>query len=688
MTNAHIDTLTPQQKQSAAEANDCRKEETMKQSKLTALYERLSREDGDNAESQSIATQKAILEKYAEQNGLTPYRHFSDDGFSGKDFDRPAFQEMLAEIEKGNIGAVCVKNLDRFGRSYLESGLYRESFRKMGVRFIAVNDAIDTAQGEDDFTPFREVINEFYLREYSKKVKAAYQSRGMAGKPTASLPPYGYLKSVEDKHKWVKDPEAAEVVKRIFQLTMDGKGPYQICCILEDDKVLTPGAYLKEKGVGLHKSYDFPNPYKWHSTTVINILKKKEYLGHTVNFKSKKNSYKDKKNHYVPESEWVIFENTHEAIIDPVTFENVQRLRSNIKRRPDGWGYVHPLTGLVWCADCGAKLYVHRIYNGKDMPVYVCGNSTKTARDFNWHCTGHRITAERLMTLVAETLREVTKYAREDKAAFTKSVQETLTAKQADEIKAHKKQLAKLTRRAADLETLYKKIYEDSALGKLPEKMFSSLAAEYESEQAGLEMQIPELQAAIDRFNDGSDRAARFIELVKRYENFDDMTTAMLNEFVEKIVVHERDAKGCVDTEQKVDIYLNFIGEYQIPQEPIDPALLAEQEEANRKKLAKREKQHQKYLSLKASGKLAEYEQRTKEKRAAGIPPRKMARTPEEKAARDIARSEYNKEYGRKRWAKIRAEREAQQAAAALLQTTIHEIKPDQSGESEVKKTA
>jgi len=631
----------------------------MKQSKLTALYERLSREDGDNQESNSIQTQKQILEKYAEQNGMTPYRHFSDDGFSGKDFERPAFQEMLTEIEQGNIGAVCVKNLDRFGRAYLESGLYREMFRKMGVRFIAVNDNIDSALGDDDFTPFREVINEFYLREYSKKVKAAYQSRGMAGLPTNNIPPYGYLKSPEDKHKWVKDPEAAEVVKRIYQLTMDGKGPYQICCILEDEKTLCPGAYLQQKGTGLFKSHAFPNPYHWSSSTICGILKKKEYLGHTVNFKSKKNSYKDKKNVYVPESEWVIFENTHEQIIDPVTFENVQRLRSNVKRRPDGWGYIHPLTGLVFCADCGAKLYVHRIYNGKDFPMYVCGNSTKTAKA-EWKCSGHRIAAERLMELVAETLREVTKYARIDRAAFIKSVQETLTAKQSDEIKAQKKQLAKLTKRAAELETLYRKIYEDNALGKLPEKRFAALAAEYEGEQERIEKELPELQEAIDRFADGSDRAARFIELVKRYENFDDISTIMLNEFIEKIVVHERDTKGCIDTEQQVDIYLNFIGEFSVPQEAVDPAILAAQEEEKRKKEKRREQLHQNYLRLKAAGKIAEYEQRAAEKRAAGIPPRPKAKTPEEKAARDIRRKELQKEYGRRRTERERAKREVQ----------------------------
>ena len=288
----------------------------MSRVKLTALYERLSKDDGDSSqESNSIATQKRILESYAEQNGLTPYRHWSDDGFSGKDFSRPAFREMLAEIEAGNIGAILVKNLDRFGRSYLESGLYREKFRQLGVRFIAIGDGIDSAKGEDDFTPFREVINEFYVKQYSDKIKAAFRSRGMSGKHTSSYPPYGYLKSSEDKHQWVVDSEAAEIVKRIYAMTLDGMGPYQIACTLEAEKLLIPAAYLATKGAGLHQHKVFENPYHWGSSTICAILKKREYLGHTVNFKSKKDSYKDKKNHYVPESEWVIFENTKEPIL-------------------------------------------------------------------------------------------------------------------------------------------------------------------------------------------------------------------------------------------------------------------------------------------------------------------------------------------------------------------------------------
>jgi DNA invertase Pin-like site-specific DNA recombinase len=596
----------------------------MKQPRTTALYERLSREDGDNQESNSIATQKRILENYAEQCGMAPYRHFSDDGYSGKDFQRPAFEEMYAEIMSGTIGAVVVKNLDRFGRAYLESGLYREMFRKMGVRFIAVNDGIDTAHGEDAFTPFREVINEFYVSEYSKKIKAAFRSRGMAGKHTASIAPYGYLKSPEDKNQWVVDPEAADVVKRIFRLTMEGKGPYQICCILQADKVKIPGVHLAEKGIGLHKNHVFENPYRWSSTTVISILKKKEYLGHTVNFKSKKDSYKDKKNHYVPESEWVIFEDTHEPIIDKETFDNVQRIRANVKRRPDGWGYVHPLTGLVYCSDCGGKLYCHRTYNGKNQPQYVCGNYTKI--DSEKRCmSGHRIDAATLMKLIADTLRGIAEYAKTDRAAFTQSVQEKMATEQTKNVKEQRRRLTKLRRRAAELETLIRKTYEDNALGKLPDRRYAALSEQYEQEQEVTAAEITELQSAIERYEDDRGRASKFIELVGRYDDFTEMTTQMLNEFVEKIIVHERDRKGAIYTDQKVEIHLNFIGEYKVPKEPPDPAEEARREEEKRKADTRRDRLHENYLRRKESGKQKEYERRYNERRRAQYAKRKAA---------------------------------------------------------------
>jgi DNA invertase Pin-like site-specific DNA recombinase len=616
-----------QQKQCAANVQDCPKQEEVMSIKLTALYERLSRDDGDDTkDSCSIATQKRILEEFAEKNGLTPYKHWVDDGVSGKDFNRPAFQEMLAEIEKGNIGTVCVKNLDRFGRSYLESGLHREMFRKAGVRFIAVGDNIDSSLGEDDFLPFREVINEFYVREYSKKIKAAFKSRGMNGMPMTSTPPYGYLKDPQDKHKWLVDEEASAIVKRVFQMTLDGLGPYQICVALEAEKVKTPGAYLAEKGAGLHQHHIFENQYHWTSTTVCGILKKREYLGHTVNFKSKKESYKDKRNKYVPESEWIVFENTHEPIIDQVTFDNVQRIRGNIKRRPDGWGYVHPLSGLLRCADCGAKLYVQRICNGKDKPYYTCYNYRRVPVAVECP-TPHRIDADKVIELIGTTLRELVKYAKTDKAEFQKHVQETLASQQTDEVKTKKKKLTVCKKRAAELETLFRRIYEDNTLGKLDDKRYNSLSESYSAEQQNLEKEIAELSVSVEQFESGKERAGQFTELVKKYEDFNEITTSMINSFIEKIVVHERDRKhGCADYNQQVDIYFNFIGEFSLPLIEEPKVILSEEEQAAfDKKQATKERLRANYLKRKESGAYQAYREKYEPKRKARMEEKKAA---------------------------------------------------------------
>jgi DNA invertase Pin-like site-specific DNA recombinase len=593
--------------------------------KITALYERISKEDGDKPESCSIETQKRMLEEYAEQNGLTPYRHWTDEGWSGKDFQRPAIQDMLAQIEAGNIGAVVVKELDRFGRAYIESGLYREMFRKAGVRFISLAEGHDSLNGDgDDFTPFREVINEFYLRQYSRKIKAAFKSRGMAGKHTSSCPPYGYLKSPEDKHQWIVDRDVCDIVKRIFALTVEGYGPYQIACMLQEEKVLMPGAYLATKGAGLHQRKTFDNPYHWGSSAICAMLKKREYLGHTVNFKSKKDSYKDKRNHYVPEDEWVVFENTHEAIIDQETFDTVQRLRANVKRRPDGWGYTHPLTGLLYCADCGAKLYVQRINNGKAKPYYTCHNYKRVPAGVNCP-TPHRVDADTVIELVKATLGEIVKFAVSDRAAFAKLVRERLSEKQSGEIKSQKKRLTTVTKRLADLEILQRRIYEDNALGKLPDKRYSEMSEGYDREQSDLEREAAELRTAVDAYIDGNERADRFIKLIAKYENFDELTTAALNELVEKVVVHERDRKGSVQTKQRIDICLAFIGNFELPKPEIDAAVLAEQEEELRRIEERKDRLHRNYLRRKENGRQAEYERKYE--------PLRKARYAEKKAA-------------------------------------------------------
>ena len=348
--------------------------------KITALYERLSRDDELQGESNSIINQKKILEEYASKNNLSNIIHFTDDGISGTQFDRPGFMAMMNGVNQGNIGCIIVKDMSRLGRDYLKVGQCMEILRQKGVRLIAINDNVDSFYREDDFTPFRNIMNEWYARDTSRKIQSTFRSKGESGKHTASTPPYGYIKDEKDKNKWIVDEKAAEIVRRIFNLTMDGAGPYKIAKILEADKIDIPAYHQQKMGYGLHQNKNFEHPYRWCSSTIASILKKQEYLGHTVNFKTRKH-FKDKKSKYVSEDNWLIFENTHEPIIDQETFDNVQRIRGNVKRYPDGWGEYHPLTGLMYCADCGSKMYVHRTNNYKNIPWFVSENGMGVSRE-------------------------------------------------------------------------------------------------------------------------------------------------------------------------------------------------------------------------------------------------------------------------------------------------------------------
>ena len=351
-----------------------------KNEKITALYERLSRDDfgkddDQQRESNSISNQKAMLEEFAARQGFTNIVHFTDDGISGTCFDRPGFLAMMKEVEAGNVEYLCIKDMSRMGRDYLKVGQIMEILRQRGVRLIAINDGVDSARGDDDFTPFRNIMNEYYARDTSRKIRSTFQSKGKSGKHLTGTVIYGYLWN-EARDQWLVDPEAAEVVKRIFAMTIDGYGPYQIASKLKEEKVLIPSAYLARHGEGVNKNKTFKDVYGWGSSTICNILEKREYLGHTINFKTRKH-FKDKKSHYVPEDEWTIFENTHEAIIDQQTFDLVQKIRGNVRRYPDGWGEAAPLTGLLYCADCGGKMYVHRTNNGKRISQYTCSQYTK-----------------------------------------------------------------------------------------------------------------------------------------------------------------------------------------------------------------------------------------------------------------------------------------------------------------------
>lgn len=581
--------------------------------KITALYERLSRDDELEGESNSIVNQKKILEEYASKNNLTNIIHFTDDGISGTQFDRPGFMEMMNGVNTGNIGCIIVKDMSRLGRDYLKVGQCMEILRQKGVRLIAINDNVDSFYREDDFTPFRNIMNEWYARDTSRKIQSTFRSKGESGKHTASTPPYGYIKDEKDKDKWIVDEKAAQIVRRIFNLTMDGAGPYKIAKILEADKIDIPAYHQQKLGYGLHQSKNFEHPYRWCSSTIASILKKKEYLGHTVNFKTRKH-FKDKKSKYVSEDNWLIFENTHEAIIDQETFDNVQRIRGNVKRYPDGWGEYHPLTGLMYCADCGSKMYVHRTNNYKNIPYYVCSNYKKVP--CGMLCpSAHRIKAEVVINLIQETLKDIKNYLNEDNEAFIHSIQNEMEEKEKVEIEKQRVRLINNKSRIQELERLMCRIYEDMILEKIPSSRYEILNSQYETEQRVLSKEIEDLDLAISRYEKETDKTRKFISLISRYENFDELTNTMINEFVEKIIIHERDRKGSQTSKQKIEIYFNFIGNYEVPKEELSEEERLKLEEEERKINERKDRLHQNYLKRKANGKQQEYEERYKARR-------------------------------------------------------------------------
>ena len=585
----------------------------MRNEKITPLYERLSRDDELQGESNSISHQKQMLEEFARRNNLPNPRHFTDDGVSGTRFDRPGFLAMMEEVEAGRVEAIVIKDMSRLGRDYLKVGQVMEILRQRGVRLIAINDGVDSLKGDDDFTPFRNIMNEFYARDTSRKIRSVFKSKGMSGKHLTGTVIYGYLWDEKREH-WLVDEEAAEVVRRIFSLTMEGYGPYQISKLLSEAKVEIPAVHLARFDEGVNRTKPVKDPYGWGSSTIVSILKKREYLGHTVNFKTRKH-FKDKKSHYVDESEWTIFENTHEAIIDQETFDNVQRVRGNARRYPDGFGEAYPLTGLMYCADCGGKMYVHRTYNGKRVPQYTCGQYGKYP--IGSLCpTQHRIKAEAVLTLIADMLRTIAEYSRNDRAEFIRTVQETQTAQQTADISKKRKRLAAAQKRAGELERLICKIYEDNALGKLPDARYEALDAQYAKEQDALNAEITELEKAVTGYEQSRKSAEKFIALIDKYENFDTLTNIMLNEFVEKILVHERARKGSQDTTQEVEIYFNFVGRY-IPPALQPVPLTPEEQEELRKKEERKDRLHQNYLRRKANGKQKEWEERYNAKRKA-----------------------------------------------------------------------
>ena len=560
-----------------------------------------------------------MLEDFARRNGLPNPTHFTDDGISGTRFDRPGFLAMMEEVEAGRVEAIVIKDMSRLGRDYLKVGQVMEILRQRGVRLIAINDGVDSLKGDDDFTPFRNIMNEFYARDTSRKIRSVFKSKGMSGKHLTGTVIYGYLWDEKREH-WLVDEEASEVVRRIFSLTLEGYGPYQIACKLSADRIEIPVVHLARFNEGVNRSKPVKDPYGWGSSTIVNILKKREYLGHTINFKTRKH-FKDKKSHYVSEDEWTIFENTHEAIIDQQTFDLAQKIRSNVRRYPNGWGEAAPLTGLLYCADCGGKMYVHRTNNGKRISQYTCSNYTKVP--CGTLCpTQHRINESAVLTLVSDTLRAIAEYSRNDRTEFIHTVQETQVAQQSADISKKRRRLAAAQKRAGELEKLICKIYEDNALGKLPDTRYKALDAQYAKEQDTLEIEIAELEKAVTGYEQSQKSAEKFIALIDKYENFDTLTNTMLNEFVEKILVHERARKGSQDTTQEIEIYFNFLGRY-IPPSLQPVPLTPEEQEELRKKEERKDRLHQNYLKRKASGAQKRYEDKIKAKKKAEMDAKK-----------------------------------------------------------------
>ena len=522
--------------------------------KWTALYVRLSRDDENEGDGNSIQHQIEILTKYCKDHAISRYQIYKDDGFSGTNFKRPGFLDMIGDIEAGLVNMVIVKDMSRFGRNYLEVGLYTEiRFPEMGVRFIAVNDGVDSDdQMGNDFTPFRNIINEWYAKDTSKKIRAVFRNKGMSGQRLAVNAPYGYIKG-EDGHLLV-DEETAPVVELIFQLCVEGNGPGKIARMLKEREIPTPGTITFQR-TGQTSRYFPDDPCRWNPATVLSILGQDAYLGRTTNFKTTKLSYKSKKTVINSPDKWAVFEGTHEAIIDKETWEIVQKSREH-RRRPTKMGEMGLFSGLAYCADCGAKLYHHRsITLTKEQESYICSNYQSRKK-----CTAHYIRAVVLEQLVLQNLQRVVAYAQEDENEFVRRVMENKTAVQRAEQEQAKRKLEKQERRISELDRIIQQLYEDRVSGALSAERFAKLSGGYEKEQEELKQSAKELQAIVNTIETQAVNVQSFLKIVRKYTAPTELTPALLREFVEKIVVHAPD-KSSGHRTQRIDVHYNFIGE-------------------------------------------------------------------------------------------------------------------------------
>ena len=574
--------------------------------RITALYERLSRDDDLAGDSNSIVNQKKMLEDYAKNNGYTNTVHFTDDGFSGGSFERPGWKQMLSRIENGDIGTVIVKDMSRVGRDYLQVGFYTEVFfREKGVRFIAVSNGVDSTNNtSSEFAPFLNIMNEWYLRDCSRKITAVLRAKGKEGKRITSNPPYGYIKSPEDKNIWLVDEEAAEVVRKIFRLSMEGMGPWQIAKRLTEKKVEKPSYYQATRQCGNYQTMcDFETPYNWTGGSVARILERPEYMGDTVNFRSHKESYKDKKAVKNSSDEVLVFQDTHEAVVDRRTWYMVQELRKTV-RRIDAGGEGSLLTGKLYCADCGGKMHYRRgttragrdwrgIPNGevkRTSAGFNCGSYNSGRKQYKQVCCSHSIKEDTIKQLILETIRYALKSVRMDEAAFIKNMRSASEIRDKSEVKNLKTDLSKKEKRFTDLDLLIKKVYEDNAMGKLPDRRYEMLSSDYEKEQQELEISMQEIREKLMQFEDDTDRTEEFLSLVHKYTDIQELTPAIVNEFVDRVLVHKIEEMDG-DRMQEIEIFLNYIGRVELPAQELSEEEMAEEEKKRKRRQYRREYQ-------------------------------------------------------------------------------------------------
>ena len=535
------------------------------QNLITALYPRLSHEDELQGESNSISNQKRILETFAKQNGFTNLRWYTDDGYSGANFQRPGFQAMLADIEAGKVGTVIVKDMSRLGRNYLQVGFYTEMlFPQKGVRFIAVNDNVDSANGgmDNDFTPLRNLFNEWLVRDTSKKIKAVKRAKGMSGKPVTSKPVYGYL--MDEDENYIVDEETAPVVRQIYQLCLAGNGPTKIARMLTEQQIPTPGT-LEYRRTGSTRRYHPGYECKWATNTVVHLLENREYTGCLVNFKTEKPSYKMKHSIENPPEKQAVFENHHEPIIDRETWERVQELRKQ-RKRPNRYDEVGLFSGILFCADCGSVMYQQRYQTDKrKQDCYICGSYKKRTAD----CTAHFIRTDLLTAGVLSNLRKVTSYAAKHEARFMKLLIEQNEDGDRRRNAAKKKELEAAEKRIAELSAIFKRLYEDSVTGRISDERFTELSADYEAEQKELKERAARLREELSKAQEATANAEKFMNVVRRHTTIEELTPTLLREFVEKIVVHESVAldgkrRGKL-RRQEIEIYYSFVGKVELP---------------------------------------------------------------------------------------------------------------------------